>query len=166
MVVTFQETSSPLIDQEIVFSFALGQVDVMGWLCAHALVILITPMVLAQFVTLVEVAIIFGSMGKGSASWKKHTELVCCDDHGGIVHCTWHSKVTLPKGWRKAGHPMWIKHAGNLEDDVDSGTSAHHAVPISYSKANALRLLRDLSTGKKEVIEFQVKAGDSMELLD
>ena len=48
MVVTFQETSSPLIDQEIVFSFALGHVDVIGWLCAHALVILIAPMVLAQ----------------------------------------------------------------------------------------------------------------------
>ena len=105
-------------------------------------------------------------MGKGSASWKKHTELVCCDDHGGIVHCAWHSKVTLPNGWRKDGHPMWIKHVGNLEDDVDTGTSAYHAISISYSKAKALKLLKALATGKKEVIEFQVKAGDSMELLD
>ena len=105
-------------------------------------------------------------MGKYPASWKKHTELISADVHGGIVHCTWHSKVTLPRGWRKDGHPMWIKHIGNLEADVDSGTENWHAVPLRFSKPKALKLMKDMACGKKEVISFQVRAGDSLELLD
>ena len=103
-------------------------------------------------------------MGKDPKTWKKHTQLVAADDSGGVVHCTWHSKVVLPRGWRKDGHRMYIKHIGNLEGgDV---TEAFHTVPKKFGKKKALQLLKDLAHCKKEVRAFAVKAGDSLELLD
>ena len=82
------------------------------------------------------------------------------------MHVVWHSKVVLPTGWRKDGHRMYIKHIGNLEDSVDDVTESFLTVPKKFGKQKALQLLRDFAHCKKETLEFTVKAGDSLELLD
>ena len=81
-------------------------------------------------------------MGKDRSTWKKHTELVAANDSSGIVHCTWHSKVVLPSGWRRDGHKMHIKRIGNLEADVDEVKEAFQAVPLKFGKKGTAALKR------------------------